>query len=222
MPRHLPPRSGRILSVLLLTALAQPAMAHPHAFIDATLTVLVDAENRATGLRIQWVYDPLTTLMILEAQQLDRDFDGQLTPQETQSLQGFDMHWQPGFPGDTYALQANLPLELGPPVEAGASYGDEQITSWHLRMFDAPVSLTTPLVVQSYDPEYYTAYTVDDALAEGGSGCTAQVFTPDLSEADIAMQATLEQYGPEVDLAAEFPLVGAAYAEEARVTCPQK
>lgn len=212
----------RVLTALAM-ALPTPAAAHPHEFIDASLQVLLNDQGQALGVRVTWVYDPLTSLMILEAQQLDRDFDGVLTDAETLRLQGFDMQWQSGFDGDTYALLAEDPLVLGPPGDVFASYGDEHLTSRHTRLFAAPVDLGgKALIVQSYDPEYYTAYTVIDASVQGGAGCAVQVFTPDLTAADIALQGALEFYGPDVDLEANFPMVGAAYAEEARVTCPAR
>ncbi len=209
--------------IFFLAALITPqvARAHPHEFIDASLQVLLNDQGQALGVQITWVYDPLTTLMILEALQMDRDFDAVLTDAETAGLQGFDMKWEPGFDGDTYALLGTGPVEMGPPVQVFASYAQEQLTSRHTRMFAGPLTLGgQTLIVQSYDPEYYTAYTVVDATLQGGAGCAVQVYTPDLSAADIAMQAALEQYGPNEDPEANFPRIGAAYAEEARVTCP--
>lgn len=209
-----------ILTAFLL-ALPGAAWAHPHVFIDASLEILFNGTGQAEGVRITWVYDPLTTLMILEAQQVDPDFDAVLTLQEIAKLQGFDMQWAPGFDGDTYALNGTTPLVLGPPTEVTASYDQEQIRSSHARYFATAVSVgAVPLIIQSYDPEYYTAYVVADATLVGSDRCTVQIFTPDLSEGDIALQSTLELLGPEVDVGANFPRVGAAYAEEARVTCP--
>lgn len=209
-----------ILTALLL-ALPGAARAHPHAFIDSSLEILFNAAGQAEGVRITWVYDPLTTLMILEAQQADPDFDAVLTPQEVTNLQGFDMKWAPGFDGDTYALLGTAPLVLGPPTEVTAGYDNEQVRSSHARYFPQAVAVgALPLIIQSYDPEYYTAYVVADARLVGSDRCTVQIFTPDLSEGDIALQSTLELLGPEVDVGANFPRVGAAYAEEARVTCP--
>lgn len=208
-----------ILTALILS-LPSAGWAHPHAFIDASLQILFNDAGLATGVRITWVYDPLTTLMILEAQQMDLDFDAVLTPDELAKLQGFDMQWAPGFDGDTYALIGTSPLDLGPPTEGTAAYDDEQVRSSHARYFAKPVAVgALPLIIQSYDPEYYTAYVVADATLSGSDRCTVQIFTPDLSEGDIALQSTLELLGPEVDVAANFPRVGAAYAEEARVTC---
>ena len=58
---------GRVLAVLrrgfwagiALGLAAGPALAHPHVFIDTGLEVVLDAQNRAVGLRITWTYDDL-------------------------------------------------------------------------------------------------------------------------------------------------------------------
>jgi ABC-type uncharacterized transport system substrate-binding protein len=63
----------RLAFALLL--LPAPALAHPHVFVDASVEVVFDAQNRATGLRIGWTYDDLFSLMIVEDRGLDPDYD---------------------------------------------------------------------------------------------------------------------------------------------------
>ena len=80
--------------------------------------------------------------------------------------------------------------------------------------------MTQPLIVQVYDPGYYVAYGIPfDPVVTGGTGCTAQVFLPDIDAAEEQLLAALSEYTPDVDLEAEFPAVGAQFAEEVRVTC---
>jgi ABC-type uncharacterized transport system substrate-binding protein len=131
------------------------------------------------------------------------------------------MQWDPGFPGDTYALLGGIDQPMSRPKDWTASYAEGKITSTHLRSFAAPVPVgAEPLVVQAYDPGYYVAYAVTGpALVTGGTGCTARVFVPDLDAAQDALLAALEEYTPDVDLEAAFPAVGANFAEEVRVTC---
>lgn len=183
--------------------------------------MIIDAGNAATGLRITWTYDDLYSLYIVGDMGLDPDWDGKLTPEEEASLSGFDMKWIPGFEGDTYALVNEAPLELSGPSDWTASYDGTRITSTHLRQFSAPVPLgEAPLVVQIYDPGYYTSYAIPhDTVLTGGSGCAAQTFVPDLDAADEAMKAALAEYTPDVDLELSFPAIGQHYAEEVRITC---
>jgi polyphosphate kinase len=206
---------------LLAAAGAGPALAHPHVWIDTSVEVIVNDRNEATGIRIGWTYDDLYSLYVVGDMGLDPDWDGKLTPEEEARLAGFDMKWDPSFPGDSYALQGDVALELSRPQDWTASYADGKITSTHLRTLAAPVPLgAEPLVVQVYDPGYYVAYAIPfDPVVTGGAGCTAQVFVPDLDSAEEQLMAALSEYAPDVDLESEFPAVGAKFAEEVRVSC---
>jgi ABC-type uncharacterized transport system substrate-binding protein len=211
----------RVPVAISLCLLAGPLAAHPHIWIDTRIEVLINDRNEATGVRISWTYDELYSLYIIGDMGLDPDWDGLLTPEEEARLSGFDMRWDPGFAGDTYALQGEMPLALSRPQDWTAGYGEGKITSTHLRVFDQPVPLTSsPLVVQAYDPGFYVAYAIPfDPVMTGGQGCSAQVFVPDLDEAQEALLAALSEYTPDIDIESEFPAVGANFAEEVRVTC---
>jgi ABC-type uncharacterized transport system substrate-binding protein len=205
----------------LVAGLAGPAFAHPHVFIDTKVEVILDDQNRATGVRISWTYDDLYSLFVVGDMGLDPDWDGKLTPEEEAKLAGFDMNWDPGFPGDTYALLADRELALSRPKDWGATYAGNKITSTHLRVFDQPVPVgSEPLIVQVYDPGFYTAYTIAfDPVLTGGKGCSAQAFEPDIDAADEALKEALAEYSASEDLEADFPAVGKNYSEEVRVTC---
>lgn len=209
------------MASLLSLIAAGPAVAHPHVWIDTRIEVILNDRNEATGLRISWTYDDLYSLYVVGDMGLDPDWDGVLTPEEVASLSGFDMEWIEGFEGDTYALKAGVPLALSGPRDWTAGYAGGKITSTHVRDFAVPVPVgADALVVQAYDPGYYVAYAIPfDPVVTGGVGCSAQVFVPDLDAADAALQEALKEYTPDVDLEAEFPAIGASFAEEVRLTC---
>lgn len=211
------------LSALVVTSAlpAVPAGAHPHVWIDTGIEVILNDRNEAVALRIRWTYDELYSLYIVGDMGLDADWDGKLTPEEEARLSGFDMKWDEGFAGDTFALSGETALELSGPEEFGASYDGKRITSTHLRRLAAPVPVgQVPLIVQAYDPGYYVAYSIPEpAVITGGRGCAAQTFVPDLTEAQAALMEALKEYTPDVDVEDEFPAVGAQFAEEVRVTC---
>jgi ABC-type uncharacterized transport system substrate-binding protein len=209
------------LTPLLLVVAAGPATAHPHVWIETGIEVILNDRNEATGVRISWTYDDLYSLYIVGDMGLDPDWDGKLTPEEEAKLAGFDMKWDPGFPGDTYALTGGAALDLSRPSDWTASYAGGKITSTHLRTFAAPVAVgTAPLILQAYDPGYYVAYSIPgDPVVTGGTGCTARTFVPDLGEAERQLMEALSEYTPDVDLEAAFPAVGANFAEEVRLTC---
>lgn len=199
-----------------------PAIAHPHIWIDARIEVILDAANRAVAVRIDWTYDEFYSLSLMADRGLDPELDGVLTPEEAAALQGFDMNWDPGFPGDTYALLGDADLPLSRPEELRATWDGVRLTSSHLRRLAAPVDIGPgPLVVQTYDPGFYTAYAIAfDPVLTGGSGaCSAEVWVPDRDAADEALLAALAEFSADQDIEAEFPAIGKEYAEEVRVTC---
>lgn len=197
-----------------LVALAGPAGAHPHVFMETALEVIRDEAGRAVSLRVTWTYDPFFSLVLITERGLDPDGDGSLTPEETAALQGFDMNWEPGFPGDTYAFAGEVAVALSGPRDGVARYEGGQIVSSHIRDLDMPV--TGLLVVKNYDPTYYTEYTIREVLAEG---CETEIIAPDLTAAELALQEELAKIPADVDIEMGFPAVGEVFAQEVRVTC---
>ncbi len=212
----------RVLGAIAIgAATAGTAAAHPHVFIDTSIEVIFDGQGRAEALRISWTYDDLISLALLSDRGMDEDFDGVLTPEELAALNGFDMQWQPGVTGDTYALAGDAPLVLSGPSDWTVSYADARITTTHLRRLDPAqeVAPAVPLVVQVYDTSYYTAYTiVGDAVLTGTTACSAEAFEPDRAAADLILQNSISELAGG-DAEGDFPAIGAAYAEEVRVTC---
>lgn len=209
---------------LMLALLLAPvgAAAHPHVFIDATVEIVFDAQGRAEALRIGWTYDDLFSLSYLTEMGFDPDFDGVLSAEETVRLTGFDTrNWDADFPGDTYALVQGSPIGLSRPEAPTVRYDGGKLTSTHLRHLSTPVDLAAAeLVVQVYDPSFYTSYSIDPvAVLTNGAGCTAQVFEPDRAVADARLEAALQELAGSGDAETDFPAIGSAYAEEVRVTC---
>ena len=212
--------------VAVLSVLAgAPVQAHPHIFIDTGVETIFDAEGRVTALRISWAYDDFYSLISIEDRGLDPDFDGILTEEEQAKLVGFDMGWDADYDGDLYVLFQGEPVAMGRPEAPTAVYKDGLITTTHLRHLATPVAPGPEgLVIQAYDSGYYTAYEVnaEATLTNAPEGCSAQVFEPDLTEADRRLQEALAEYQADESIEMEFPAVGANYADEVRVTCPAR
>ncbi|MEF3046941.1 DUF1007 family protein [Pseudotabrizicola sp. L79] len=207
-----------------LTCLVAPgaALAHPHIFIDTSIEVVFTPTGQAGGFRITWAYDDLYSLAYLAENGFDPDFDGTLTEEELARLQGFDMEWDAGFLGDSYAFLGKTPLPLTGPTETTAGYQDGRLISTHLRPLAAPVDLAgNDLVLRVYDPSFYTAYTIAaQPVLTGRADCQAQVFEPDRENADARLQAAIAELAGTAEAEGEFPAIGDAYAEEMVVTCP--
>lgn len=211
------------IAAVLFALSAAPAAAHPHAFIDATIEVIFDDTGRATALRIGWVYDELTTLMVIEDAAADKDGDGALSPVELIPLKGFDMQWDQDFLGDTYVKMGGQPVALTvQPEDWMTEWQDGRFISYHTRRFVEPVSVASePLVILPYDPGYYAAYTITGETAlTGRKDCEATVFVPDIEGQYAELVSTLQEYSPGMNIEEiGFPNVGEKLSEEVRITC---
>jgi ABC-type uncharacterized transport system substrate-binding protein len=210
-------------SSLVLLSLTQPAAAHPHVFVDTSLELEFAPDGRAEAIKITWTYDELFTLSVLEDRNLDPDGDGVLTDAETAALQGFDMQWPPDFPGNTYVLLGDKPLELSGPSAWTARVEGGQVTTTHLRHLLTPVRPESEsLFIKSYDPEHYYAYSIVAAKLTGQSkGCGAVVFPYDQASADAALSAASAQYAASSDPNAPFPNIGEYFSDKVGVGCPK-
>lgn len=202
--------------------LAAPLAAHPHIWVDAGLEVIFDAEGRASALRIRWDYDEFYSLLLIEERGLDADHDGTASETERAALQGFDMQWIEGFAGDTYLHSGDRAVALGAPEDWTAEYRGGRLQSSHLRRIEPPVTLDRPLRIEVYDPGYYSAYSIAYAptfTPALPAGCRFDLQKPDPAMVDRQLLEALSRYAPDQDVEADFPAIGAKFAEALVITC---
>ena len=204
--------------VLTGAALALPgaALAHPHEFVEASLTLHM-TDGQLTAIGVQWRYDPFTTMLILSDMGLNPAAETLEEP-ELSTIQGFDLNWIEGYEGDLYVFAGAERIALGAPV-AGETWLDAgQLVSTHTRPLAAPVA--PPLVMRVYDPEYYIAYTLRPGTLSGADGCDMAISAPDHAAIADRLAAIMDElYAGDADPAAEFPIVGAEFAEELHLSC---
>ena len=203
-----------LLTLLFGTA----AQAHPHEFVTASLHFQVNAAFQITGIGVEWRYDPFTSMLILS--DLDMDPAAQsLTPEEEGRLTGFDLNWIEGYDGDLWIWNGETQIRPAAPRAGEVRLDQGEIVSLHWRAIDPPLP-ADELVFQVYDPEYYIAYTLDQAFVEGPGTCRARVFVTDLGEAQARLDAMLDElYAGGVDPEEGFPLVGRSFADEVVIDC---
>jgi ABC-type uncharacterized transport system substrate-binding protein len=225
MMSRLAPVAALALAAPLGVASAGVARAHPHIFVDTGVTLIHDEQGRLTALRISWTYDELFSLLMLEDLGLDADYDGVLSEEETETLQGFDMDWPEWYEGDVYLEASGTPVALGPPEPGNSGLlPNGMLTSTHTRRLERPVDgAGESVVVKVYDPTFYTAYSIlPEQVSSEAPGCTTAVFTPDLDAAYAYLDAALEELGASIDdpfVEQDFPPVGDRFSEEVRLTC---
>lgn len=196
------------------------AAAHPHEFVEAALTLRLDAEGRLASIDVEWRYDPFTSMLILSDLGINPALTD-LAASEAPELQGFDLDWAEGYDGDLWPVFDGRPLRLLPPVAGPAEVSGGQVISRHSRALSEPVDPRAGDVsIRVYDPEFYVAYTIAVPPAVvGDPACRARVFGPDLAAAQAVLEAALAEVAGTEDLELNFPMVGEHFADELRLDC---
>ena len=212
-----------VLAAALVAALPMAAAAHPHVYIDAALVLDYDAEGRLTGVEVEWAYDELYSLLIIEDYGLDPDGDGVLTAEENAVIQGFDGDWEEGFDGRLFLQQDGQPVAMAQPADFTAEYRDGRLISRHLHPLATPLEGNLPLALQVYDPEYYVAFSMPAAPeTRGRDDCRVERVSGDPEAAADAYLTAVETALDSGDADnAELVIVdiGATGADGATINC---
>lgn len=202
----------------------QIAQAHPHIFVDAELGVIFDADGQLEAVQIGWIYDEFYSMLLVSDMGLDPDFTGHVAEHERPDLDGFDMNWVDDYHGDTHASQQDAKLPLSRPISWTSDYRDGQLRSTHIRQFDTPIDARDTIIISVYDPTYYTSYRIiGTPQVTGREDCDLRIFEPDWDAAGVQLEAALDELlGAGIEIEADFPAVGALFADELRITCPAR
>ena len=208
----------------LLLSLPEGALAHPHVFIDAALSLDYAEDGALREVAVEWAYDEFYSLLIIEDLGLDPDGDGVLTEPEMTALQGFDAEWEPGFDGRLYLSVDGAPVALEGPRDFSARYEDGRLVSRHVRPVAQQVGAEAPLRVQVYDPEYYVQFSLPEPPAIQGAECRVDLRMGDpYAAADAYARAVADALEEDQDASVDQELlivdIGATGADEARIAC---
>lgn len=202
---------------LAIASLPAGAPAHPHVFIDGGVDFVFDAAGRLSALRIVWIYDPLTSMFMLEDLGIDPSSD--LAPDARADLAAYQTEWDPGYDGDSYLWDGDRRVGLSGPRSAAANLVDGRVEIRFLRAIETPFRPEAGTIAKIYDPTYYTAYFVTETprLEGAADGCRARV-TPYTPSAPLAaLQQRLSDIAADEDPA--DPDVGALFADQVHLTC---
>ncbi|MEJ8560101.1 DUF1007 family protein [Yoonia sp. GPGPB17] len=210
------------LTLPLLAAMVMPtiAPAHPHVFVEAQVTV-VFAEDGALGVRLDWFYDDLFSLLVTTDLGIDMDGDLILTSAEQQLLDTQITAWPPDYAGDLEVSQNGVMLALAEKQDHSMTYEGGRFHEAHLRLVPELTDPDAPVQIRVYDPSFYTAYDLRrPVLIEGRDDCTAEVIPADLDAAYALAEDLLEGQDPNAVGPDEyFPAIGDAFADTIVVTC---
>lgn len=220
-------RAGITAALAATLGLAAPAVvAHPHVFIDAGLELVFDEAGALAAVQVVWVYDEFYSLMAIADYGMDPAFSGRLTEDERAELAEIYSGWVEGFEGDLFIRHDGRPVVLSGPLDTVADLAEGRIVVAHRRALEPRVipGAETPVILSVHDPSYYTAYTIAVApLIRGRTDCRAEVILPDFAWASEQLAAALSEMlaegADDFDIEADFPAIGADFAEEVHLTC---
>ena len=182
----------------VLLALVAPAMAHPHIFIDAKVTVVFDATGAVTRLQHAWTFDSAFSAWMVQG--LDTNGDRETSPEEMQDLADENMVGLADYGFYTYAGEGDALMAFSPLGDQRMVYEDGRVTLSYSAdaVTSMPVSGRFELAV--YDPEYYVAISfadVSDVTLENAPASCAAVLEPP-KPMDPEVEQRLYALGPEV------------------------
>ena len=136
--------SGRIgiaASALLFLGLSQPALAHPHIFIDAAVAVGFDDQGRLATIKNSWTFD--TAFSVWMVQGLDTNGDGVVSSEEMQELADENMVGLADYGFYTYAGDGMAFQSVG---DQRMRYADNRVT------LDFTVAAVAPQAIPDQAP----------------------------------------------------------------------
>jgi polyphosphate kinase len=206
----------------LIAALVVPvtATAHPHVFVQAQVTVVFD-EAGDMGIKLDWYYDDLFSLLVTTDLGIDMDGDLVLTAEEQALLDSQIAAWPPEHAGDLEVAQGGAVLALGEKQDHRMTYVEGLFVETHTRPVPAVPDADSAIQIRVYDPSFYTAYDLrHPVLIEGRDDCSAEVIPADVDAAYAMAESLLDGQAPgDVGPDEYFPAIGDAFADTIVVTC---
>ncbi|WP_243374569.1 DUF1007 family protein [Microvirga solisilvae] len=201
----------------LLTAFSLPAFAHPHVWITAKAEV-VFTDGKVTGIRHHWVFDEAYTAYVTQG--LDKNNDGQFSPEELQDLATENAASLNEFEYFTTLKVKGKAQVFDEPREARMVMEGKQVAM----SFLLPLKSTAPaggtLAIEIDDPTLFVYFSLADqssvTLASAPQGCITSIAKA--KPLDAAMQKILQDEGAiQANPNTSF---GVEYSNKAIIACP--
>jgi ABC-type uncharacterized transport system substrate-binding protein len=144
-----------VAGLLALLALATPAVAHPHVFIQVQTTVLYE-QGAIAGFRHAWTFDELYTAMAVEG--LDKNGDKTYDRQELAELAKVNMEGLKEFSYFTFPKLAGVDLKLSDANDFYLEHKNDVLTLHFTVRLEKPVlGEAKDFTFMVTDPSFYIA-----------------------------------------------------------------
>ncbi|WP_336487274.1 DUF1007 family protein [Methylobacterium nigriterrae] len=223
MPIASPLRS-LVLALAVGSALAGPALAHPHVWVTARAEIAYAEGGKVVGIRHAWTFDAAYSAFVTQG--LDKNGDGALTPDELADLAAENTRNLSEFSYFTKLKVAGREQSFGEPAEPRMAVQGDTLTLSFLLPLAAPASQGRGVVtLEVYDPTYFVSFSLAEGadaarLAGAPAGCAATVTRPkaqDSRTADAAKPGMTEAFFEALTAASTY---GVQFANRIIVACP--
>lgn len=213
MPGLLRGRFAPWLVAALLPAAPAPLAAHPHAWIESTVTLQFDGRQRLAAIETVWVFDEIYSAGEVEGR--DRNRDGKFSPEELEPLAAKDVKQLHDWGYFTVLKAAGKRIALGPASGYSMSFEKERLRLTIRLPLAEPVDPRLGEIrISSFDPTFYIEMTPEKERPVRFSGTVAKDCKARVDRLDpdkpatvpdaTAMAMTLDPKDPESSIGAEF------------------
>ena len=205
----------RTMPALAAALVTVPASAHPHVWIDMTVSAMFAEDGNLTGFRHVWIFDEFYTVFQLEA------LEGREPDEEALEIFADDMI--ESISGFNYLM--SITTGDGPALIA-ATYDEKLVLRPDQRLelaftadLETPVNLReAPLRYAVFDPEYYIEmlHVPDTGTLMTGAPpetCTMEIARPAPTFEMLSLAAAVET------MQEDAPPLGESFAEKVTIDC---
>jgi ABC-type uncharacterized transport system substrate-binding protein len=215
-------RIGFAVAVLLAVfAVAGPAAAHPHVFVDARAEIVFDKAGAITAIRHIWQFDEAFTAFAIQG--LDANGDGKLSDKELAPLAKVNVDSLKEYAFFTWLRQGKKTYPFVPPTEYWLEFHGGRLTLFYTLPLKQPVTIHGKATLEVFDPEYFVAFTFPKnkavTLTNAPAGCTAHYQPPRMLDSQTMAQLSAIP-ADQHDLPPELQDAAAGLANLIVLQCP--
>lgn len=187
-------KAAYFFPVAALALVPLPALAHPHVFVDASLTVIANDDGTVKELRNVWRFDDVFSSSVL--MDFDKNADLKFSHDELEELAQTIHDSLADYSYFTFITQNGKQIEIAPPDKLHTDFKDERLLVFFAVKPKTPMKIKGKLSFGVHDPTLYTAidFAKDtDLVAQGPAfaACKHQVVRPNPDEVIAQNQASL-------------------------------